>query len=531
MAAVLSISPESYWTSFKVKDDDIDFIINLLLEREVPLTSVEMASALVELRLVQLEKEVLEAEQTEHAIYLPAETYKAGQILTFAELGFATGEIVGVREGNNPDLDSFSVIKVSFAGDGTEKEFASELADHILNNPPEPEPELEDLRKPETIMARFGENIIANLDGSLNEVDDIVRIAGNWFPSALVAEITTGHLNLAEAVLDVEAGGPLPTADLLEHIELHDSLSPKLAEFSLDYALQEDERFDEVGPAGQVLWFLRRIEPPEVLFAPPRLEIQEKTVDSSILTDDLQELITRLDDEMSDLQAPHVAPDEVTVTLIFPHWRVGALPLSARLEPLFPTAYESPRIRFILVDGHSGKKFPGWVVREHGYVFGLEDWYREYKVPAGGLVRVQPGDTPGEVVVETFDRRMRNDWIRTVTITENGQIGFTMLKQPVGTAYDDLMVIGLIDTQALDEVWMQMQHKKLSLDRTVAHVFRELAKLTPQSAVHAQTLYAAVNVLQRQPPSTIFAELVKRPYFQHVGDLYWRFDSDAWSSS
>ncbi len=531
MASVLSISPESYWTSFEVKDDDIDFIINLLLEREVPLTSDEMASALVEQRIIQLEKEAQEAEQTEHPIYIPAETYKVGQVLAFSEFEFETAEVIGVREANNPDLDPFSVIKVAFVGDGSEREFASELSDHILNNPPEPEPELEEMRKPEAIMARFGDIIIAQLDESLDKVDDIIRIAGKWFPRALVAEITDGHLNLAEAVLDVEAGGPLPTADLLEHVELPASLSAGLAEFSLDYALQEDERFDEVGPAGQVLWFLRRLEPPEVLFAPPRLESQEKAVDSSSLTDELKELVTKLDDEMSDLQAPDVTPDDITVTLIFPHWRVGALPLSARVEPLFPTAYEAPRIRFILIDGHSGKRFPGWVVREHGYVFGLEDWYREYKVPAGGLVRVQPGDAPGEVVVETFDRRMRNDWIRTVTITEDGQIGFTMLKQPVGTAYDDLMVIGLIDTQALDEVWMKSQHQKHPLDRTVAHVFRELAKLTPQSAVHARTLYAAVNVLQRQAPSTIFAELINHSYFQHVGDLYWRFDAEAWSSS
>ena len=530
MVPVASISPESYWTSFEVKDDDIDFIINLLLEQEIPLTSDEMGSALVELRLSQLEKETLEAEKTEHPLYLPENTYKVGQKLAFAEFGFEDGEVVDVREGNNPDLEAFSVINVAFAGDGIEREFASELADHVLNHPPEPEPGLEEMQKPDAIMDRFGEIITAQLDESLDQVDDIVRIAWKWFPSALVAEINDGHLNLAEAVLDVEAGGPLPTAMLLEHLDLPDSLSPQLAEFSLDYALQEDERFDEVGPAGQVLWFLRRVEPPEVLFAPPRLETHEKALDSSILTPELQELITKLDDEMSDVQPPDVTPEEVTVTLIFPHWRVGALPLSARLKPLFPTAYEAPRIRFILVDGHSGERFPGWVVREHGYVFGLEDWYRAYKVPAGGLVRVCPGEVPGEVVVETFDRRMRNDWIRTVTIAENGQIGFTMLKQPVGTAYDDLMVIGLIDTHALDEVWMQSQQKKPPLDRTVAHVFRELAKLTPQSAVHAKTLYAALNVLQRQPPSTIFAELIERPYFQHVGDLYWRFDQDAWSS-
>ncbi|MCK5634314.1 MAG: hypothetical protein KAI06_04475, partial [Anaerolineales bacterium] len=138
MASVLSNFPESYWTSFEVKDDDIDFIINLLLEREVPLTSDEMASALIEQRLAQLEKDALDAVKTEHPFYIPAETYKEGQILAFSALELETGKVVGVREGNNPDLNSFSVIKVDFAGDGSEREFASELADHILNNPPEP---------------------------------------------------------------------------------------------------------------------------------------------------------------------------------------------------------------------------------------------------------------------------------------------------------------------------------------------------------------------------------------------------------
>ncbi|MCK4794684.1 MAG: hypothetical protein KAV87_63730, partial [Desulfobacteraceae bacterium] len=65
----------------------------------------------------------------------------------------------------------------------------------------------------------------------------------------------------------------------------------------------------------------------------------------------------------------------------------------------------------------------------------------------------------------------------------------------------------------------------------VAHVFRELAKLTPQSAVHAQSLYSGVNVIQRLPPATVFAELIIQPYFAHVGDLYWRFDSAAWSQA
>lgn len=530
MTAVTYASPEAYWSSFELESGDLDFIINLLLEREIPLTTREMAVALVAVRLGKIKTALEEAKMTKHPAYLPAETYSIGQVLTFPAFENKAGEVVGIREGSNPDIGTFGVIEVRFEnGEGT-REFAMGFPDHILNQPPEDESEADEL-DPETIMDRFGEMIEQKLGAELSGVDDIVWIAGNWFPRALVAEINEGHLNLAEAVLDVSGGGPLPTTDLLEHIELPESLSSKLASFSLDYALQEDERFDEVGPAGQVLWFLRRLEPPEVLFTPPRLESQVETFDRSSFTAGLIELEKNLFDELTDVAGGKGYDSEVTFPLLFPHWRVGALPLSHQLKPLFPTAYEAPRIRFILIDGHSGEKFPGWVVRNRGYVFGLEEWFQKYQVPAGGLIRVKSGEIPGEVIVETLDRRMRNDWIRTVSIDENGQVGFTMLKQPVGTAYDDLMVIGLIDRQALDEAWMKRQGKNPPRERTIAHIFRELAKLTPQSAVHAQTLYAAVNVVDRLPPAAIFTELTTRPYYVHVGDLYWRFEASAWEAS
>ncbi|TFH33878.1 MAG: hypothetical protein E4G99_10650 [Anaerolineales bacterium] len=530
MSVSANASPQTYWPSFEIETGDVDFIINLLLEREIPLTTEGMAHALVEVRLEKLKHAIELASKTEHPAYLPAETYVLDQMLTFPSLRNQIGKVVGIREGQNPDIGAFGVIEVQMDDGGPTREFASGVPDHPLNNPPERESKDEDM-EPEVVMEHFGKLIEKKLETELSRAEEIVRIAGKWFPKALVAEINEGHLNLAEAVLDVSGGGPLPTDDLLKHIELPKTLASQLASFSLDYALQEDKRFDEVGPAGQVLWYLQRLEPPEVLFTPPRLESHPGDYDRSTFTEELLELELQLHDELVDIGGEPSQDAEVTFPLLFPHWRVGALPLSRQLAPLFPTSYEAPRIRFILVDGHSGEKFPGWVVRDQGYVYGLGDWYRKYQVPAGGLVRVRSGENPGEVIVETLDRRMRNDWIRTVSIDENGQVGFTMLKQPVGTAYDDLMVIGLIDRQALDEAWMKDQLKNRTLERTVTHVFRELAKLTPQSAVHAQTLYAAVNVIVRQPPASIFSELTTRPYFVHVGDLYWRFEVSAWNSA
>jgi hypothetical protein len=523
MVSAPPIPRDGLWTDFQVSDDDIDFITNLLLEREHPLTPREMLEPLVSRKLEQA-RQVHQEPASEHVRYAPGGSYQVGDELLFANLGGAVGTVRNIRLGENPELGPFKVIEVDLDGDSTRRSFAAELADHALNRPASPEPEAE---QPETVaqILEAHETLLERrLNERLSKDGDIVQIAGRWFPRTLLAEIHPGHLNLAEAVLDVGGGGPLPTSALLEHIELPPGLDPLLATFSVDYALQEDERFDEVGPAGQTLWYLRRLEPPEVLYTPQRLEYKPREVDRSRLTRDLLDLERRLDDELSPLAKPSESGATISLALLFPHWRVGALPLSSRLQLLFPTAYEAPRIRFILVDGHSGEKFPGWVVRAERYVYGLEDWYRRYDLPAGGLIEVRRGDEAGEVIVEVQELKRRTDWIRTVTV-ENGRVGFTMLKQPVSVAYDDLMVVGLTDAGELDQTWLKGDQRKMTDAQLIAYVFRELAKLNPQSAVHAQSLYSGVNVLRRLPPDLIFAELVASPNYEHVGDLYWRVDS------
>lgn len=532
MPLVVGLSLEKYWTKFELRESDLDFIYNLLLDREAPLTTVEMVSALINFRIERLQEEAQKEASDDNLTYRPGDEYQVGNQLVFPDLNMLKGTITDIRPGENPDIGSFDVIEVTTGDSESKRYFASRLENHKLNFVPESASEDSKEEVAILVLEKYGDVIISRLENRLKSAEDIVQIAGRWFPRALLADITEGHLNLAEAVLDVAEGGPLPTAALLKHVELPSDLDPLLSEFSMNYGMQEDQRFDEVGPAGKVLWYLRRMEPPEVLFTPPRIEYTPCPIDRSVLTEDLLALERSLDDELSPIEdSTEAADDEVTIALIFPHWRVGTLPLSSRLQPLFPTAYESPRILFNLIDGHNGEKFPGWVVRAGRYVFGLDEWYRRYEVPAGGLIKVSRGDEPGEIIVEAVKRRRRNEWIRTITINSSGRVGFTMLKQPVGASYDELMVIGLLDSVALDEAWLKGEQRKTPNDRLVAYVFRELAKLNPQTAVHAQALYSAVNVIKRLPPAAIFAELVTRSYYKHVGDLYWRFDDGQWSGA
>lgn len=515
---------DAYWLEFKVSDDDLEFIVNLLLDREAPLTTQEMAEALVEHRLADYRGKLEQSAEVELPAYLPGESYQKGQELIFAALGGRVGSVVSIRDGKNPEEGDFKVISVRFDGDGDEREFASGLQEHVLNNRPEDDLDAIDELTSDSILENYGHEINEALTDRLQSTADIVWIAGRWFPRQLLVDINEGHLNLAEAVLDVSEGGPLRTAELIEQLEAPSGHDPLLIEFSVDHALQNDDRFDEVGPAGEVLWFLKRLEPQEVLTKPPRLLYKSQPHDRSALAPELLELESKLDDELSPSEDKPKPIQETTIPILYPHWRVGALPLSPRLRTLFPTAYEAPRIRFILVDGRTHDKFPAWVVRHEGYVYGLASWYERYNLPPGGLVRVKQGENPGEVILDAMEPRQRNDWIRTVTVDADANIRFTMLKHPVGTAYDELMVVGLLDREALDEAWMKGQQRSLPLERLVLQVFRELMKLNPQAAVHSKTLYSCINVIRRLPPAPIFAELMAHSYYEHVGDLYWKLD-------
>ena len=525
VTATFSIA-EDYWENFRLEDDDIEFLYNHLLELETPLTSQEMITALIDER-IRVQKAELEKQRTSGGdLYEPKGSYKAKQKLIFPALSWRRGEVVGTRTGHNPDLGNFEVIQVKF-DDNTQREFASELSDHILNEPPVIIEDSISFNR-QIVLDKYFEAFVLTLEEELETSPEFVRIAGRWFPRALLVDINVGHLNLAEAVLDMAGGGPLPTSMLLEQIELDATVNPKLIEFSLDLALQEDERFDEVGPAGDVLWHLQRLEPPEVLETPIFLRYSAIDYDRSLMTQDMIHVEQELDDEFSSIETDGLQPDFGEIQLIFPHWRSGTLPLSSRIRHLFPTAYEAPRIRFILVDGNSGDKFPGWVVRDQRYVYGLADWYEKRGLMPGSTILVRKGKSPGEVIVQTDSKRSSREWIRTVLVGSDGGIVFAMLKQVVKATYDERMAIAIPDKGALDEVWKQYQKEQPPFERIVVNTVRELAKLNPQSHVHASELYAAINIMRRCPPGPIFTLLDSRPWFTHVGDLHYRLSDSEY---
>ena len=523
MASAFSL-PENYWSNLQITRQDVESLNTYLFEAETPLTTRDLTSVFVTSR-IQTERQAQAAQrQAGGKTYKPAEKYQPGDQLVFPALDWKKGRVQATRLGINPEVPAFDVITVSLE-DGTEHMFASGLTEHVLNQDESSASEELDLNS-DAVIEEFGKELEKKLETAFAQDPGLVNIAGRWFPRGLLVDVNEGQLNLAEAVLDMAQGEPQPASALLKDVDLPSGINIKLAEFSLNYALQDDQRFDEVGPAGQVLWCLRRLEPDGVREVPATLHYSKIDYDPSSLDEAMKKLEAQLDDELSEPDgSDRKEVKEVTISLIYPHLRAGTLPLAWRTQSLFPTAYESPRVRFTLVDARSGIKMPAWVVREHHYVFGLREWYKSHQLIPGSLVTVRRGQKPGEVIVEARTQRSSKDWIRTLIVGADGGLVFAMLKQPITAEFNDRMAIYVPDFHALDPLWSSQSGKR-SFEELVMMVMREVTKLNPQGHVHAQELYAAVNLVRRVPPAPLFALLASQPRFVHVGDLHFRLEEN-----
>lgn len=516
--ASISVSSLDTWADIQIVQSDIDFLHNYLFEHETPLTARELVRVLIHERN-RAEQAAAQLEQDARGRpYFPKDTHQAGDDLVFPALSWKRGRVVSLREGVNPELGPFTVMTVDME-DGSQRMFASNMAQHALNDKPViVETEGFDA---DAILRDHGPDMEKRLLAALQADDQLVRIAGKWFPRSLLVDVSVGNLNLAEAVLDMSAGEPLPASALLKDVALPEGVNTKLAEFSLNLALQEDGRFDEVGPAGEVLWCLKRLEPEEVRNVPLFLKYDRIAYDRSTLDAQMLALESQLDDELSEIETkPDPQVKEATISLIYPHLRAGTLPVSSRVRSFFPTAYESPRVRFTLVDGRTRERMPAWVVREQGYVFGLREWYKANELIPGSLVRIRRGENPGEVIIEARTYRATKDWMRTVIVGADGGVVFALLKQSVSAEFNDRMAFAIPSFESVDRLWTSDRQRPF--EKLVEDLIREMSKLTPQGHVHAQELYSAVNIVRRVPPAPLLVLLADSPQFIHVGDLHYR---------
>jgi len=519
------LSHQHWSRTFSVEPDDIDTIINLLLEQETPMTIQELARYVISYRLDKASA-ILQEKYKDTAVYNPASVWAVGQKLVFPALEHATGRVVEVRDGDNPEYGNFHVIQVEF-DDRSKREFASDYKlPHKLAEFAETtgNPFGADTLSLEDIMAESGDVITQKLEQALSENDTLVSVAKLWFPVDLILPVDIGSLHLAEAVLDMNGGGPMSTEDILGQMGGLGSYPEKLQVLSMNYALNQDSRFDEVGPAGQVLWYLSRMEPAEVKEAPIYLKYSPIEYDRKLLNNQMVVYETEIGDELSNL-VPSASPTG-TITLLYPHRRAGTLPITANNQHVFPFAYTTTRIWIKLVDVNDGEEFVGWVVPNQRYVLGFDPLYKKYRLPIGAKITVKQGKTPEQIEVDAHVHKARTEWVPVFSLQGDAP-HFENIRRPIEADYDQLMLIGVDELADLDKLVKNAQTGKKSLTGILKMLLPPLGKLTPQGAAHIKTIYSAVNLLRRCPPGPIMATLEANPDFTSFGGEYWKLLDDT----
>lgn len=516
----------AYWgEKFTLSDSDIEQIYNHFLEVEKPQTAADIARVVIANRVAE-EQNKITRQLSGRTIYQPKGSYAVGDELVFPALEFAHGTVTAVREGYNPQFGTFSVVAANI--NSKSMEFATGLdIEHPLNGDDVLTVAVDPVDLDE-LNALYGTAVTRKVTQSLESNKNFVRIGSKWFIKALMAEVNIGHLHLSEAILEMSEGGPLTVEEILPHLDMDPSLDKSVLAFSLNYGLMGDDRFDEVAPKGEIGWFLRRMEPEAVQKPPERLLYTPIPYDKALLTPQLLHLERELDDEWSDLPPipAGIKSQTAVFTLLYPHRWAGTMPLSNRTRPFFP-ASNSPRQRVVFIDEQTQEEIVGWVVQEHRYVYGLKDWYDANGIPIGGFIHLQAGPEPGVIILGYDRRRAQREWVRLATAVDN-RIKFDLMRRSVGCGFDDLMIVGTDVVTAIDALWRRAEAHQRSTASLAAEIFPELAEANPQNTVHAKTIYSAINMLRRIPPGPLFAELVRHPAFQPVGNHYWQFDQARW---
>lgn len=506
-------TPE-YWQSFSLSTTDVEFLRTLLLDAERPMTTAEMARHLVTERIRREESE-LRADLTRGTIYQPQKHFAVGDRILFPQLDYRLGEVIDLRAGENPEYGEFEVITVDFGPGKRQRCFAAGLtAPHKLNADAPDILKADAAFSPEAVMKGAARNLPAQLAEALRTDAGFMSFEGRWLPRDLLTEVHVGHLNIVEAIIEMNASA-LDTVTLQKELDLPKEIGEEISAFSLQAALAADDRFDQVGASNERRWYLRRLEPPEALATPELLRYtpdQHKTI---TLPPDLAQLAFQLDDEWSDgieETAERRAAQTTTVTLTFPHAVSGTLPLSRRTRPLFPTGH-GERTMVTLVDGRWGNQFAGWVNHAGRYVAGLQGWMDKHKLPAGAYITLERrGDN--EVVVDFRPKRMRREWMRWAQIGEEGRADIQLRKQEIACEYDEQMVIG---AEKGDEVTrLRSLYDAAPLADLVFEVFTDLAGLS--GSVNAKTVYSAVNVIRRVTPEPVFAALAGDERLERLPD-------------
>ncbi|MFN8441472.1 MAG: hypothetical protein U0175_11905 [Caldilineaceae bacterium] len=514
----------AFWRDqFEVTSEDLDFLHSLLLDAQGPRSLTDLATQLVS-EYLRRENAKIENELSKGAVYSPKERYKVGQMIVFPTQDFKVGEVVSIRPGKNPEHGDFEVVAVKFDGN-RQTEYASGLSTpHRLSQMTgNGAIKSGDLLSAEEIYKLYHNEIDQSILYSLEEGErskEFVQVENNWLLADMLATVHVGHLNIAEAMIEVQ-GQPVATKQLLTEVDLDKNVPPAMRSMSLDHAMARDSRFERVNRNGQASWYLRRMLPPEVVTPPMLLRYLPQRYNRALLSVELLQYEWELDDEWGEsgltTEVPSVVPS-TSLTLIYPHRRYGTLPLNGRSRSFFPIGVAGYS-QVTLVDGQWGNRFTGWVSHQGRYVAGLAKWMEDHQLPVGAIITLERTRNANEIVVDFRQRRPRREWARFANADiENNRLVFEMNKIQVGCEYDEQMIVSEVTREPLDALRKQLLESNIPLATIVEQVMLELARLSSNGAVHAKSVYSAVNMVRRATPGLVFYTMISNRRIREVSN-------------
>ncbi len=528
-----------YWQDYRLDEADVDALRELIVEAGAPLSLEELSRAVV-FRRVHSERERYRRLLEQGRFYRPADAYEIGDEVIFAAFDLATSVVTAKRDARWPGHSPFRVIEVELGGET--REFASEYQEeHPLNQAFHGPGSADDGMAPEDVFSANQTAATGAVAAALSERPaEFAYFDDKWLARALMPEVHVGHLNLAEAVIEVsweqgQAGtgvqAPLSTTDIIEQIELRGATA-EVMQFSLDLALSGDDRFIDVGSEGERLWLLRRLVPPQVLETPDRLQYEPVSFSMEAIPTEALDLIWAFPDEHSavgaggpGLEAP-LAKAEVAVP--YPHWRAGTLPVAGSVAAVLPRRQDGVSV-VTLLDPVNEERLTAWVAHSAGYVYGLGPWYEAHDIPCGGYVSLERTKRAGVFAIGyRAKRRTQREYVRVALVTDSS-LGFEMRRQPMSVEFDETIIMLDDSHEASDRLWRQTHSARTPVADILRQVFVDLAKLSPQGTVHFNTLCSAINVLRRCPPEPILAELSLDWRYVGVGNGYYALDERATS--
>jgi len=516
---------EVYWQrDFEVTDDDLEALYAAILEDGKPRSLPEITT-LVMYRRYLLEREALERQASQGTLYRPRESYAAGQRLIFSALGYKMGTIVGTRNGHNPKYGDFAVLQIELEGSRRVREFAADLqVPHELN-------EVDDLGvgqeeiSPDKLHQLFAHWTQPHLETALEESDEFVCFGKHWFLREFLPEVHIGHLNIAEALIDLSRT-PLATDTILKEMSFPAGVTSEAGLFALNRALSLDERFDEVSTSDQPQWYLFSLEPEAISKKPIRLEPTYATQVGMLLHRESLDLVEEIADEWDEVEGALLGGlkpvSSATFILTYPHRREGTMPINWKMATLFPQS-RNKHVRVTFADRRNREKFDVWAAPSQRYAAGLGEWYRKHNVPVGGIIELSRIDDPLTIQISYSSRRRKGEWVRSLRVLD-GMLSFEIQKRAYTCRYDKNILLDDGPDELIDQLWTEIDEKKPSLFQTLQDIFPELAKLNANGIVHAKALYSAVNIVRRCGVVPILAELGRRACFDPVGDGNWVFD-------